>query len=149
MTRRILGIVSFLLAALMVANVIWLVAGAPFDPAARHGGTGGNPFAMFGILLLLTAAMASACNGIHLQYGSAAGSPLRRMLHISNLVYAAFAGLYALLIHFTVAYQASTMNMPLRDYLAGHLPALAPLPIVAIYLVLLFWRGAVADLPRR
>lgn len=140
--RRILGIVSFGLAGLAVLSVLWMLTDALLYPG-RHGGTGGIPFIALWLLFPVSAAVASSCSGFHLLYASAAGSRFRRMLHLSNLIYIAFAVLYGLTVHFTVVYQASIMNMPLRDYLAAHLPALTPLPVVIIYLVLLFWRGAV------
>jgi len=148
MTRRILGIVSFLLAAYVIVSTTWMLVDVLMRPG-RHGGATEIFYLALWISFPLAGVVASACNGFHLLYGSVSGSPLRRLLHASNLVHAVFALISAFTVHFVVAYQASIMNMSLRDYLAGHLPALYPLPIVAIYLVLLFWRGAVADLPRR
>ena len=145
MTRRILGIVSFLLAAYVIVSTTWMLVDVLMRPG-RHGLPAG--FFLW-MSFPLAGVVASLCNGIHLLYGSVAGSPLRRLLHVSNLVHGVFAVIGAFTVHFTVAYQASTMNMPMRDYLLGHLPALVPLPIVVIYMVLLFWRGAVGDPPRR
>ncbi|MBO6635859.1 MAG: hypothetical protein JJ937_15145, partial [Parvibaculum sp.] len=84
-------------------------------------------------------AVASFCNGLHLYRGSVRGSFFRRLLHVSNVTFAAlFCFAIWLLSTVTVGYGFEGVSFTGTVIVVAILAT--PLLIVAIYMVLLFWR---------
>ena|SRR3989338_5734029 len=144
MVRRILAIASFVLvlpelAAAIFALVTFLEA---VGISMRYPEFLAFSFVRF--LFPLSGAVASFCNGLHLYRGSVPGSLLRRLLHVSNVT---FVVLFCFVVWFlyvmTVGY--SFEDASFRGMAIGVAVLATPVLIVAIYMVLLFWRGAVDD----
>jgi len=153
MLRRMLAIASFVLVLPVSAAAVFALVTFPeaVGISMRYPEALALSFAR--LLFPLSGVVASLCNGLHLYRGSVPGSLFRRLLHVSNAIFAVLVSLVAWLIYvitdgnYTVGYGVASGSFMA---VAATLAILAtPVLIVAIYLVLLFWRGAVADLPQR
>lgn len=149
MVRRILAIASFVLVLPVSAAAVFTLVAFP----EAVGITMRYPEALmlWGARLLFpfTGAVASLCNGFHLLRGSAPDGWFRRLLHISNVTFAVLLSLVVWLVYvitdsnYPVGYQ---IGNGLFTGMAITLAILAtPFLIVAIYMVLLLWRGAVTQ----
>ncbi|MDO8839366.1 MAG: hypothetical protein Q7V31_10590 [Parvibaculum sp.] len=151
MTRRILGIAGILLAGLMcLAAVASIYVHGP-QLLSLSGRSYGFDRYFYHLALMLfpaSGAAATGCCGYHLLRGSKPRSmPGRMLLHLSTGMFILFAALFGMLIlGMALAYPNPRTFADALFLAAIFVPVLAT---VALYLTLLFWRGAVADRPRR
>lgn len=143
MLRRILAIASFMLVLpVSVAAVFTLVT---FPEAVGITMRYPEALLLWGARFLFpfTGALAAACSGYHLLRGSQPGSAFRRVLHLSNGIFVPMAGILGAFIWgMALAYPNPRSS---GSQLWSLVPFSPILGIIALYLVLLFWRGAVTD----
>lgn len=150
MTRRILGIVSFLLAGIMawaVAGTAWYVVPQMLHPSAKGGL---QIFFLCLILFPVAGLVAAITNGLHLLRGSHQQSVFRHLLHASNGVFILLAILVTAVVWaFAAAYQYGDHASPLRFVLQLGIYLSPVIGLAGIYVTLLLWRGAVGEPPQR
>ena len=143
MLRRILTIASFVLVLPVSAAAFFALVTFPEAVGISMRYPEALALSLARFLFPFSGAVASLCNGLHLYRGSAPGSLFLRLLHVSNVIFAVLLSLVAWFLYaMTVGYgfeSASFMGMATVFAILT-----TPFLIVAIYMVLLFWRGAVA-----
>jgi hypothetical protein len=144
MMRRVLAIASFVLVLPVVVAAVLALVVVPEAVGISMRYPEALALALVRFLFPLSGAVASFCNGLHLYRGSVRGSFFRRLLHVSNVTFAAlFCFAIWLLSTVTVGYGFEGVSFTGTVIVVAILAT--PLLIVAIYMVLLFWRGAVDD----